>query len=42
MDAIQREKNMKNWNRDWKLKLIEEINPEWNDLAADWNEKETI
>ena len=30
--AIQREKQMKKWNRDWKLKVIEEINPEWNDL----------
>lgn len=30
--AIQKEKQMKKWNRDWKLKVIEEMNPEWNDL----------
>ena len=33
--AIQREKNIKNWNRSWKLKTIEEIrtgNPDWKDL----------
>lgn len=31
-DAIGREKRMKKWNRDWKIKLIEENNPDWNDL----------
>lgn len=30
--AIQREKEIKNWKRDWKIKRIAEINPEWNDL----------
>ncbi len=30
--AIQREKNIKNWKRAWKLKRIEEINPQWRDL----------
>ncbi|MBL1275826.1 MAG: GIY-YIG nuclease family protein [Ectothiorhodospiraceae bacterium] len=30
--AIQREKNIKNWKRDWKLKRIEEMNPQWRDL----------
>ena len=30
--AITREKRIKKWNRDWKLKLIEEKNPYWNDL----------
>ena len=30
--AIQREKNIKNWNRSWKLKTIEEMNPDWKDL----------
>jgi putative endonuclease len=33
MDAIQREKNLKKWKRDWKIKLIETHNPEWNDLS---------
>ena len=30
--AITREKQLKKWNRAWKLELIEEKNPEWNDL----------
>lgn len=35
-EAIRREKRLKKWMRDWKLKLIEDANPEWLDLAADW------
>lgn len=35
-EAIRREKQIKEWKRDWKLKLIEEKNPDWLDLAADW------
>ena len=35
--AIQREKNIKKWNRKWKLDLIESINPEWNDLYETLN-----
>ena len=31
-DAIAREKRLKAWNRDWKIKLIEETNPDWRDL----------
>ncbi len=30
--AITREKRLKNWKRQWKLKLIESSNPEWQDL----------
>ena len=30
--AIQREKQLKKWNRVWKLRLIESVNPEWEDL----------
>ena len=30
--AIQREKQMKKWRRQWKINLIEEKNPIWNDL----------
>jgi putative endonuclease len=30
--AIQREKQLKKWYRVWKLKLIEDFNPHWNDL----------
>ena len=31
-NAILREKQMKKWKREWKTELIEETNPEWNDL----------
>ena len=30
--AIQREKQLKRWNRAWKVGLIEEQNPNWDDL----------
>jgi putative endonuclease len=32
LDAIQREKNLKKWPRRWKLSLIEQHNPNWDDL----------
>ena len=32
IDAIQREKRLKKWNRAWKIRLIESINPKWLDL----------
>ena len=32
-EAIQREKRLKKWNRAWKIRLIEEMNPEWKDLS---------
>ena len=32
-DAIQREKQLKNWRREWKEALINDLNPEWNDLS---------
>ncbi|WP_405369506.1 GIY-YIG nuclease family protein [Nonlabens sp. Asnod2-A12] len=35
-DAIAREKQLKNWHREWKINLIEEENLEWQDLAAGW------
>ncbi|HWD28820.1 MAG TPA: GIY-YIG nuclease family protein [Rhizomicrobium sp.] len=31
-EAILREKRIKKWERAWKLRLIESVNPEWNDL----------
>ena len=37
VDAIRREKQIKKWKRDWKLKWIEDANPGWLDLAADWH-----
>jgi putative endonuclease len=33
-DALHREKCLKKWNREWKLKLIEKHNPEWKDLSV--------
>jgi putative endonuclease len=30
--AIQREKNIKHWPREWKIDLIISLNPEWRDL----------
>ncbi len=32
MAAITREKQIKKWNRAWKIKLIQELNPRWEDL----------
>ena len=32
-DAIKREKSVKRWKRQWKLKLIRRDNPDWNDLC---------
>ena len=37
-EAIKREKNLKKWKRDWKIKLIEEENKKWVDLSSDWFE----
>jgi putative endonuclease len=34
--AIQREKQIKGWLRAKKIALIESINPQWEDLGADW------
>ncbi len=34
-EAIAREKQLKGWNRDWKIKLIEKSNPEWRHLKDD-------
>lgn len=38
-EAIGREKNLKNWKREWKNELINGVNPEWKDLfdeIEDW------
>jgi putative endonuclease len=35
-DAIAREKQLKGWRREKKVRLIEASNPRWDDLAADW------
>jgi putative endonuclease len=34
-DAIRREKQIKKWNRAWKIELIEKTNPAWDDLWAE-------
>lgn len=34
--AILREKQMKKWKRAWKIRIIEENNPDWIDLADDF------
>ena len=34
-DAIEREKRMKKWKRQWKINLIETSNPQWKDLFVD-------
>jgi putative endonuclease len=33
--AFQRERQLKKWNRVWKVELIEKMNPGWRDLAQD-------
>ena len=35
--ALLREKQMKKWKRAWKIKLIEDMNPNWFDLSKNWN-----
>jgi putative endonuclease len=34
--AIDREKEIKGWRRNKKVRLIESMNPHWNDLAESW------
>ncbi|MBA4047945.1 MAG: endonuclease [Sphingomonas sp.] len=34
VSAIEREKQLKRWHRDWKINLIESSNPHWDDLAV--------
>ena len=41
-DAIAREKQIKRWRREKKVKLIEERNPTWDDLATGWAEDKQI
>ncbi len=39
--AIIREKQLKNWKREWKIKLIEESNINWVDLSLEWMDSES-
>ncbi len=34
--AIEEEKRLKHWRRQWKIDLIEQANPGWRDLALEW------
>lgn len=34
-ESIKREKQLKNWKRQWKLDMVDKINPEWKDLWLD-------
>ena len=34
--AFTREKRLKKWDREWKLRLVEDSNPRWRDLAEDF------
>ncbi len=40
-DAMKRERQLKKWNRNWKIELIEKENPDWNDLSLDFKKKPT-
>ena len=35
-DAIRREKQLKNWHRQWKINLIESVNKDWKDLFLEF------
>lgn len=37
-DAITREKELKKWRRQWKIELIESVNPDWDDLYLKLNQ----
>lgn len=41
-DASKRERQMKKWKRDWKINLIEEMNPGWFDISVNWNNHDLI
>ena len=34
--AITREKQLKNWHREWKNNLVNQLNKDWKDLSAEW------
>lgn len=37
LDATKRERQLKKWKRDWKVTLIEAMNPTWMDVSVNWN-----
>lgn len=36
ISAIEREKKLKRWHREWKINLIKEFNPNFDDLSLQW------
>ena len=40
-DALNREKQLKNWHREWKINLIKDANPGFCDLAEEWYNEDT-
>ncbi|WP_396602658.1 GIY-YIG nuclease family protein [Algibacter sp. R77976] len=36
-EAVAREKSFKKWKREWKIDLIQNMNPIWGDLSINWN-----
>lgn len=36
-EAFELERRIKRWRRSWKIELIEKENPNWDDLAGDWD-----
>lgn len=34
-EAVKREKQLKKWNRRWKIRIIEQLNPKWEDLFSE-------
>lgn len=41
-NAIDREKQLKRWHRQWKINLIKEMNPEMKDLSEEWKILENV
>jgi putative endonuclease len=37
IEAIADEKRIKRWRGEWKIKLIEDMNPDWNELYRGWD-----
>ena len=37
LEATKREKQLKKWKREWKVNLIEAMNPTWMDISLNWN-----
>jgi putative endonuclease len=37
LEARAREHSLKRWRRDWKIALIEKLNPDWRDLTGELN-----